>query len=138
MQKIFVILVAVSGLICGLMFSGCRGNTPSGAVEKTLNALIKQDFDTYLENCFFLPDKLEQEDVRNVMKENSNRIEKFEILDEKMEEKFGPYNEKMALVKVKIFKKDGNEHTLTVSLAKRGSWFILSPYYYKGWLEFEN
>lgn len=88
-------LIVTFMFACGMLLASCSSNTPSRVVEKSLKALIDEDFETYV-RAFYVEDISDSEkvekDVQDLVKmmkrnaENASEDEKyksFEVQDEK-------------------------------------------------------
>ncbi|WP_417128871.1 hypothetical protein [Phocaeicola sp.] len=128
MKKLIMMLAAA----CGLLLAACSSNTPTKAVEKALDAIIEEDYETYARS-FYVEDKSEPEkvekeiqDLVKLMKRNAEnypdeKIKSYEIL--KVESsKTG----KWVQVSYKTIYLNGQENTADFYLTKDddGSWKI--------------
>lgn len=83
-------LLKVLMTICSVWLMSCSSNTPTGAVEKALDALVNEDFETYARSLYVEdksdPERIEKDiqDLVNIMKQSSSdKIESYEILGER-------------------------------------------------------
>jgi len=132
--KTSFVSLAVGILICGLFFTGCGSsdNTPpSGVIEKSLNAVIKKDFDTFFKYQY---KPVKTENVRNNLEQIANGLTKIEIINEYIlsKEEFESMIIKkgtgLARVTVKIFYKNGTEDIQEMSLVKTSSGWKVEHY----------
>lgn len=128
MKKLIMMLTAA----CGILLAACSSNTPTKTVEKAFDALIKEDYETYVRSFYVEdksePEKIEQEvqDLVKLMKRNAEnypdeKIKSYEILKEESS-KTG----KWVQVSYKTIYLNGQENTSDFYLTKDddGSWKI--------------
>lgn len=128
MKKLIMMLTAA----CSILLAACSSNTPTKTVEKTFDALIEEDYETYVRSFYVEdksePEKIEQEvqDLVKLMKRNAKnypdeKIKSYEILKEESS-KTG----KWVQVSYKTIYLNGQENTSDFYLTKDddGSWKI--------------
>lgn len=127
-------LIVTFMFACAILLASCSSNTPTGVVEKSLKALIEEDFETYV-RAFYVEDmsdseKVEKEaqDLVKIMKRNAEnasedkKYKSFEVLDEK-QSKSG----KWVRVTYNLIDNSGKENQSQFYLTKDnlGNWKIL-------------
>lgn len=128
MKKLIMMLTAA----CSILLAACSSNTPTKTVEKAFDALIEEDYETYVRSFYVEdksePEKIEQEvqDLVKLMKRNAEnypdeKIKSYEILKEESS-KTG----KWIQVSYKTIYLNGQENTSDFYLTKDddGSWKI--------------
>ena len=90
-------------------------------MKKALEALVREDFDTFFNYCYGLSDTEKELGRSNALKD-TNPIVKFKIQDERIFD-----NGEKAEITVKYFKKNGDVKTEKASLLKtKSGWKIVS------------
>ena len=128
-RKYFLSYFVIAALVVSAAFTSCgsrgsgggSGNTPSSAVKKVLNAVIKNDADEVIKHFYNLSESEKNNLRAGVEREKDRGIVSFEIQDERIFD-----NGEKAEVIVKSVTKNGREETDKYSLVKTSSgWKLL-------------
>ena len=117
LRKTNIVLLAASIMICGLLFTGCGGDSPSSVVKKALNATIQKNADAVFKYYYNLSD-YDKKSLRETIGRDHGDYDlvKFTIQDERIFD-----NGEKAEVVVKFLFKNGHETTTKLQLVKTGN-----------------